>query len=154
MSPVLKRIAVNGLLTAVVLGMVGVLFAELADLWLVGVNARTAAQNPNEPVKHALRNRLPLTMAGWGFGFVIVCELVMGLRRRMKSATPAEPRAVTPPAVDPAEALLEELLTKAETAISERETVVRTEAPAEAVANVADTPMPAATMSDTAASTA
>ncbi|HJZ54929.1 MAG TPA: hypothetical protein VKE74_08210, partial [Gemmataceae bacterium] len=87
MRPVLKRIAVNGLITALVLGALGFLFSEMAGIWMAGntpiraepvenTTATTAAAN-TAPVGDTLHSRVPLMMAVWGFAFIAVSELVL-----------------------------------------------------------------------------
>ncbi|MDB5310635.1 MAG: hypothetical protein JWO38_4837 [Gemmataceae bacterium] len=121
MHPVLKRIALNGLLTALVLGLIGLAFAELGSILLGGSTGRTAAVESvapppaADPVKDALRSRVPLMMALWGFLFVAVGEGVLYLLRggRTSAATNTTPTVIKP---DPAEVLLEELLRQVEAA--------------------------------------
>src|SRR5438132_10781630 len=108
MRPVLKRIAVNGLLTAAVLGLLGLLLAEMAGIWLAGHQpARSEpVENPvaaADPVADALRYRLPLALAGLGFGFIVVCELVLYAVR----GNPPAAKKPAAPQPDPAELLLE-----------------------------------------------
>lgn len=114
MSPVLKRILGNGLAAAAVLGLVGVGLGELAATALIAetparvLPVETAAAEPEpDPVGDALRSRVPIMMALWGFLFVAGGELILARRRRLApSPEPAPP--------DPAEALLAELLREAE----------------------------------------
>ena len=108
MRRVFKRIALNGLLTALILGLVGTCYAELAGLWLTGAGTRSA---PDPSMQDALRTRVPLTMAAWGFLFIAVTEFGLYLWRgepkdRVKKDAAAQP--------DEAELLLEELLQQAE----------------------------------------
>ena len=107
MHPVLRRILLHGGLTAVVLALVGMVFAEMAGIWLAGNAARSGAAA--DPVPDSLRTRVPLMMAAWGFVFVLMCELVVW---RVRGTKP--PPAPEPP--DDAEALLNELLAQAEAA--------------------------------------
>jgi hypothetical protein len=106
MHPVLKRILVNGGLTAVILALVGLLFSELGGMW-ASAPGRPGATNPGQ-TGAALRTRVPLMMALWGFAFVVVCELVLYRIRRRAPAKPADP------VPDDAEKLLNELLAQAE----------------------------------------
>jgi hypothetical protein len=115
MREVFRRIALHGALTAVVLGILGFMFAELASLWLVGspgVRSATGAAVEGTDTQGAiganLRARVPLLMAVWGFAFIVVGELVLHWwrSRRKPVAAPAQP--------DEAEKLLEELLAQAE----------------------------------------
>jgi hypothetical protein len=86
-----KRILVNGLLTAAMLAVVGVGFAELAGFWLMSSAPRRAtldapvAAAPQDPVAESLKTRVPLMMALWGFGFVAVGEVVLHRIRRKKA---------------------------------------------------------------------
>lgn len=120
MPPLLKRILVNGLITAALLGGLGFLFAELTAIWMASnaparvgpVDAGPAAANP---VSSSLSTRLPLVMAAWGFGFILVAELALYAWR----GHPAPPAAKQPVEAkpDPAEVLLEQLLAEADAAL-------------------------------------
>lgn len=125
MHPVLNRIVVNGLTTAAVLGVVGLLLAEVAGMWLAG-QAPTRA-NPVEPgsgsasadpLADALRFRVPLSMAGWGVAFVVVAELVRYWWRG--APKPAAEKVPGDPQPDPAQVLLEQLLAEADAAQAAR----------------------------------
>ena len=127
MPPLVKRIVVNGLLTAAMLGGIGFLLAELGSAWLSGATPartsaveRTGAAAPAEdPAAAVLRARLPLTLAAWGFGFILVGELVLYAWRGEP-----KPKAVKKPydaGPDPAEALLEQLLAEADAAAQRSE---------------------------------
>jgi hypothetical protein len=125
MRPLLKRIAVNGLLTAGVLAVVGLGLAELARLWLVSqapgraVPVAAAAAPAADPMAGTLRTRVPLVMAAWGFAFVALGEAGLYLvRGNPKPAAAKKPADLTP---DPAEVLLEELLRQAEAAQAQAE---------------------------------
>lgn len=116
MRPVLRRIAVHGSLTAVVLGVVGLVFAELGSVWLSaspGTRQATGgavdAPDADGTLREQLRRRVPVFMAVWGFVFVAAGE---GLRHVLVGRKPAVP----PPAPQPddAEKLLLELLAQAE----------------------------------------
>jgi hypothetical protein len=116
MRPLLRRIAIHGALTAALLGVVGVVFAEVASIWLASSGTPRASGGPtvlpdnsNDAVVASLRSRVPLFMAVWGFGFVAVGELALHLWRSRKPAAPP-----CPPQPDEAEKLLEELLAQAE----------------------------------------
>jgi hypothetical protein len=110
MRPVLRRVAVHGALTAFVLGVVGLMLAELATIWLAGsAGTRTATGAPvaadaGGNMAAQVRSRVPLLMAVWGFGFVAVGEVVLHHRRSRRPAAPP----------DPAEKLLEEILAQVE----------------------------------------
>ena len=110
MNPVVKRILVHGGFTAGILALVGLLFAELASIWTAGNTGKPNAADLNPPLADSLRYRVPLTMAGAGFLFVAVCELVAWRVRGNKK--PGTKPAELPP--DDAETLLNELLAQAE----------------------------------------
>ena len=110
MHPIVKRILVHGGFTAGVLVLVGLLFAELAGIWTAGNAVRPGAADLNPPLTTSLRYRVPLTMAGAGFLFVAVCELI-AWRIRGNKKPDAKPAERQP---DDAERLLNELLAQAE----------------------------------------
>ena len=111
MHPVLRRILLHGGLTAFLLAVVGAMLAELASVWLIGNAPRGA--NPNAgndaQIGAELRTRVPLMLAGWGFLFVLIGELVIWRVRghRPPPKPPENPQ-------DDAEKLLNELLAQAE----------------------------------------
>jgi hypothetical protein len=113
MHPVLKRILVHGGLTAAVLALVGVLFAELAGIWTAGGAGRPGSVDLNPQPPEALRYRIPLTMALAGFLFVAVGELI---KWRVRGNAPPASAAMKSPAPQPddAEKLLNELLAQSE----------------------------------------
>lgn len=119
MRPVLKRIVVNGLLTALLLGLIGLAFAELAGMWLAANPVGRAAPvvNPTPPAQEsvtaALRYRVPVTMAVWGFLFVAVGEVVLHLWRGRRANRVAK-TPTDEPNPNAAEQLLEELLRQVE----------------------------------------
>lgn len=123
MRQVLRRIAVNGGLAALTLGVVGLLFAELAGMWLAaestgprpGMGAPPAATS-NDPLQTMLTHRIPLAMALWGFVFVAACELTIHFWRGKRPGT----QALTATEPDPAEVLLEELMRQADEAMAGR----------------------------------
>lgn len=119
MERVLKRIALHGLLTALFLAALGVMFTQLASTWLASsappraAPVEGAAPPTADPVNRAIRYRVPLTMAGWGFAFVAVSELLVYAVRG-----PKKPVVAPPPPDDTAEKLLEELLKQADAAMA------------------------------------
>jgi hypothetical protein len=120
MPPLLKRIVVNGLVTAGILAVLGFLLAEVGAIWLSGTTqprSGNVAAGP-DPAVASLHSRVPLAMAAWGFGFIAVSELVLYAWR----GNPAEKTARKPaePAPDPAEQLLEQLLAEADAAARQR----------------------------------
>jgi hypothetical protein len=131
MRRVLKRIAVNGLLTAALLGMIGFGLAELATIWLAGSRTTRSSGGPepttvevDDTLQKSLRYRVPLTMAGWGFAFVALSEVVLYLWRGRRPETKTSPPTPQP---DPAEALLEELLAQVEASRKPEDTQPRAE---------------------------
>jgi hypothetical protein len=120
MQRVWKRIALHGFLTALVLGLVGAMLAELASVWLASSAApRAGAVEGTAPAADALpdtvRSRLPLAMAGLGFAAVAVGELLLFVVRGNK---PPAPKKAAPAEPDPALLLLEELMTQADAALA------------------------------------
>jgi hypothetical protein len=107
MHPVVKRILINGGLTAVVLGGLGFLFSQFAGMWATS-EVKPGGENPNAILTESIRVKVPLMMAFWGFVFVVVAELLKW-RLRGKPAV----AKVTEPQPD-AEKLLNELLAQAE----------------------------------------
>ncbi|QJW99462.1 hypothetical protein [Frigoriglobus tundricola] len=107
MHPVLKRVLLHGGATAVVLACVGLLFSQLAAMWASG-SGQTARTDLDPQVGAAIRYRVPLMMAFWGFAFVAAAELLLHRFRR-----PVAEKSPEPPA-DDAEKLLNELLAQAE----------------------------------------
>ncbi len=117
MKPVFRRIAWNGILTAIVLGIIGYFLAQLATMWLVaspGVRDATGdaigATDQDGSLAKSIQYRIPLLMAVWGFAFVAVGELVLYLWRGEPKPKPS--RLHQEP--DEAEKLLEELLNQVE----------------------------------------
>ena len=154
MRVTLIRILKHGLPTALLLAVVGYLLGELAAVWVTSqppsravaqANAETPSktQNPIGPrtdpeVVQALRYELPLRMASWGLGLVIVCELLLSLCRG-KSPTRVERQPLVPPTDAEVEALLNQLLQQAEAAEAARQATA---------AKLADTPLPDAACPD------
>jgi len=106
MRAVLRRIAIHGGITAMVLGLIGLMMAEMASAWLVSSLPTRAGQNP--PDTSSIRHRMPLFMAVVGFTFVACGELLLHRVRKNRNSSP-------PPAqlqVDETERLLQELLAK------------------------------------------
>ena len=121
MERVLKKIALHAVLTALVLAAIGVMFTQLASMWLASsappraAPVESSAPPPTDPVDKAIRYRVPLTMAGFGFAFVVATELLVYAVRGEKKP-PAPPPAS--PQEDTAEKLLEELLKQADAALA------------------------------------
>lgn len=109
MSPLARRILIQGLLTAGILALVGLALAELATMWAAGNAGKPNAADLNPAPPDSLRYRVPLTLAAAGFVFVAVGEWIAARVRARKAA--ASPPAAPP---DDAEKLLNELLAQAE----------------------------------------
>lgn len=108
MGPVLRRIALHGGMTAVILGVMGVMFSDLAGMWTAAsAPTRAAAMAGNDA--DYLRKHVPLMMAIWGFSFVAVGETAIHLWKLRSLARSAAARQA-----DPTEKLLDELMTQAE----------------------------------------
>jgi hypothetical protein len=108
MGPVYRRIAIHGGLTAVILGVLGVMFSDLAAMWTAASSpTRTAAVSSND--SDFLRKRVPLMMAVWGFSFVALGEVAKHIWNRRSLTRLAANRQP-----DPTEQFLEELMTQAE----------------------------------------
>jgi len=111
MNPLAKRILIHGLLTAGILALVGMMFAEIAGMWMTANTGgvRPGSEDLNPPVEEKLRYRIPLTMAIGGFLFIAVAEIIAErIRRRRPPAQPTQPQP------DETERLLNELLAQAE----------------------------------------
>ena len=109
MRQVLRRIAIHGGLTAVVLGIVGLMFADLAGLFMAGATPARSKATVGAPDTTVLRTRVPFTMAFWGFAIVVAGELV--LYRVRKRRTPPPAPAIP---VDSTESLIQQLLAEAD----------------------------------------
>ena len=103
------RILRHGIPAALMLGCLGFVFAQFAGVWFQGKIGDREAPAGGAEVTEALQWRVPLTMAGWGFGVVAVIEIVGSLWRK-----PAKPVEAKP--VPDAEELLSKLLDEAEAA--------------------------------------
>ena len=115
MHPIVKRILLHGGFTAGVLALVGLLFAELVGMWSATQAVKSNSADLNPPLSDALRYRIPLTLAGAGFLFVAVGELIRWRVRGDKKPA-IEP---TEPQPDDAERLLNELLAQAESKMAQ-----------------------------------
>ena len=113
MNPLVRRIASHAAVSAVILGVFGLLLVQGASVWL----ASTAPDlRPGEKIVSAdvdgafiaaLRWRVPVFVA-CGVAFVVACEVATHYWKKRTTATPARSRP------DEAETLLEQLLTQAE----------------------------------------
>ena len=104
MPPILKRILVNGLLASATLAMIGFGFAELASMFM-------AAKTPDTAAPAGLHYRVPAMLALWGFLFVAFGEWALAWWRSFRPAIPPKE-----PQPDPAEVLLDQIMTQVETA--------------------------------------
>jgi hypothetical protein len=100
-----RRILKSAVPSALILAACGYLIAEVAGSWFEANNT-TRTHEPGA-IPAALRQRLPLTMAAWGFALVGLYELIRGLWIRQPTPAP-------PPAVSSAEDQLQQLLREAE----------------------------------------
>ena len=119
MNPVVRRIATHAALTGLLFAFVGFLMSQVAAFWLASAAPPTALPGVTVTTAESdaafvatLRTRVPLFMALWGAGFVVVGETALHWWRRRHPAAPAAP----PPRADETERLLEELLAQAEAA--------------------------------------
>ncbi len=117
------RILKHGVPAALVLAVIGYVMAEMAGAWVsanVPVRANQEAldlpddapkPSHGDAVAETIRNRLPFTMAAWGFGLVVVLELFLRMWRGNPAAVP--PKPPTNPNAD-VEHLLNQLLLQAD----------------------------------------
>lgn len=133
MRVTLTRILKYGLPTAALLAVLGFLMAELAGAWVASQPAPTLQPRasvespsneslitvrPDAEAVEALRYQLPLQMAAWGFGLVVLCELVLAFWRSQKPPLPGP--GLRPPTDQEVEDLLNQLLQQAEEAEAAR----------------------------------
>ena len=115
MREVYRRIAINGILTAIILAVVGVVIGEMsATAMQMPVGTRATIKKPEQDAAttaaaNELRYRVPVMMAAWGFLVVAGFEVI---RHRLRGRRPTPPPAPSVP--DETEKLLEELLSQAE----------------------------------------
>jgi hypothetical protein len=115
MRRVVKKIAVNGTVAAVILLGFGFLLAEAAGFLLAQPATRDgpAAADTAAATRRALRTRVPVTMALWGVGLVAVWEITAFLLRG--EPKPAAPRKLPAP-TDAAANQLEDLVRQSDAA--------------------------------------
>ena len=122
MRTTLIRIAKHGGLVAAGLWIFGILFGQLAGLWvdsqapvrngpiLSGEHVEPNAQSEGELFAESVRWRVPFAMAGWGFLLVAGFELLIGIWRRPEvPLTPVDPNQA-----NAEEELMQQLLREAE----------------------------------------
>jgi hypothetical protein len=130
MHPIPVRILKQGIPVALILAAVGFLMAEAAGIFFamqsggdssvrVTVGDAPASADAGEDLTRTLQRRLPFTLAAWGFGLVVALELLLGLWRGRKPATPSS-SAPTVPTEDETEKLLNQLLQQADAAEADR----------------------------------
>lgn len=122
MRTTLLRIAKHGGLVAAGLWIFGILFGQLAGLWMdaqapvrngpiqAGDTVEVNAQSEGELFAENVRWRVPFAMAGWGFLLVAGFELLAGIWRRPE--VPLTP--VDPDRANAEEELMQQLLRDAE----------------------------------------
>lgn len=104
MRTTLIRIAKHGGLVAAGLWIFGILFGQLAGLWvdsqapvrngpvLTGEPVDPGSKSEGELFAEGIRWRVPFAMAGWGFLLVAAFELLAGIWRRPEvPLTPVDP---------------------------------------------------------------
>ena len=113
MNPVVRRIAIHAAVSAVILGVFGLLLVQAASIWLASTDPglrpgeKVGSADVDDAFLAALRWRVPVFVA-CGVAFVVACEIATHYWKNRKGATPAQPQP------DEAEKLLEQLLTQAE----------------------------------------
>lgn len=125
MHPLLYRIVFHGAITAIILALVGLILAEMAEFWTANMPVRPGSADLNFSVAQELRATMPLRLAAFGFAFIVAAEISLYALGRHK------PVAVhTSPSPDDAEKLLNELLAQAEArmAATNADTAAPTEA--------------------------
>jgi hypothetical protein len=122
MHPTLVRILKQGIPVALILAAIGYLMAEVGGMFIAMQAGGESSVNAGEHLTRTLQRRLPFTMAAWGFGLVVVFELVLGLVRGRKP-TPAPGPAPAVPTEDETEKLLNQLLQQADAAEAQRKKV-------------------------------
>ncbi len=115
MHPVLQRIAIYGTLTAVFLGVIGMMIGNIAIMFVPqspdGIVNPADGANPDEQLISAIRVRTPIMLAIWGFVFVAVGELLLHAWRRRH---PAAPPSATTAEREATEKQIQEMLAQAE----------------------------------------
>jgi hypothetical protein len=119
MHPILIRILKQGIPVALILAAIGFLMSEAAGMFIAVQSGGDSSVNVGEHLTRTLQRRLPFTLAAWGFGLVVVFELVLGLLRGRKP-TPAPNSAPAVPTEDETEKLLNQLLQQADAAEANR----------------------------------
>jgi hypothetical protein len=114
MKPLVRRILVGGLPVAAALAVIGYLMAELAGGFLSNHPTASDPLGAELAAKAAdtFRTRMPLGMAAWGFGLVALYEVVLFVLR----GNPPPPTAPPAKAPAPTDAVLKDLLTRADAA--------------------------------------
>lgn len=112
MRPLLIRLAINVSVTAILLALVGLAFAEMSATILDSTTKDWHSPNQDNQIwTNELRYRLPLVMALSGVVFVVIGELI----RFAIVGRPQQSQPVVKPETD-AEKLLEDLLKQVEAA--------------------------------------
>jgi len=94
MHPVLKRIAIYGTLTAIFLGVIGMMIGGIAVTFVpptpAGVGPTEGEPNSDQELISTIQTRMPIMLAIWGFVFVAAGEVLLYIWPRRKPA-PQEP---------------------------------------------------------------
>jgi hypothetical protein len=115
MNPVVRRIAIHAAVSAVILGVFGLLMVQGASVWLASTDPglrsgeKVVSADVDGAFIVALRWRVPVFVA-CGVAFVVACQVAAHYWQKRRTATPV------PPQPDEAERLLEQLLTQSESA--------------------------------------
>ncbi|MFO0938609.1 MAG: hypothetical protein U0798_19065 [Gemmataceae bacterium] len=125
MKTTLIRIAKNGGLVALGLFIFGMMFAQIAEVWLMSntsprngpvMEASVTQKVENSPgLASGLRWKLPLAMAGWGFVIMAGFETLAGLWRANHLAVEPMTKETNLVAEADAEAAIQKLLKDMET---------------------------------------
>ena len=119
MQTTLIRILKHGIPAAVILAVIGYAMSEFAGGWISAQpdprrndpTSKNAPEFTGEEIARTMKMKLPLTMATWGFGIVVVFELIAWVWR---PASQSGPRPAGMPKESEVELLLNQLLIRAE----------------------------------------
>jgi len=118
MSPFLKQVVRSAVPTCLALALMGFLLSQLAGMWHASANDGRTTPAVAEKLSESLEVRLPLTMAAWGFAFIVLSELFRSLWKPADAVQPVELKAEAK--VETAKHLLLQMLDLADAAERER----------------------------------
>ena len=145
MRTTLIRIAKHGGLVAAGLWIFGIMFGQLAGLWmdsqapvrngpiLTGELVDPNAKSGGEVFAESVRWRVPFAMAGWGFLLVATFELLAGIWRRPE----VSPAKIDPRQANAEEEMIQQLLREAEFKVTN---LSNTPAPVGELKNASESP--------------